>query len=273
MNKNRSLTTWPLPIVAVGMLASGCATPPENTALTSARQAYTSAASDTNVKANEEAMATLKRSRESLANAEHSDVLRNLFHEKVSESKISDQAYVAEQLAVQSRLHAENEQMEAKISRLTSEVDNKKVALAETREAKLQASLARARAAGADVNREGNRVNVTLRDVTFELNEAAIRDEYKGLLETVAEALVERYPSGKLTIEGHTDTTGTEEFNKKLSAGRAASVKAFLIQEGLDEERIATRGMGASSPIASNETREGRIQNRRVEIIFSGLSE
>lgn len=72
--------------------------------------------------------------------------------------------------------------------------------------------------------------------------------------------------SVKLKIDGHTDNTGTDEYNLKLSDGRAASVKAYLVSKGIDESRIISEGFGESTPIADNKTAAGRQQNRRVEM-------
>jgi outer membrane protein OmpA-like peptidoglycan-associated protein len=74
------------------------------------------------------------------------------------------------------------------------------------------------------------------------------------------------YPKAKFHIEGHTDSTGSEATNSKLSEGRAAAVKNYLIANGIDGNRLTSKGYGESVPIASNKTRSGRRQNRRVEI-------
>jgi OOP family OmpA-OmpF porin len=66
-------------------------------------------------------------------------------------------------------------------------------------------------------------------------------------------------------IVGHTDNVGKREFNINLSAKRAAAVKAYMAERGVDPERILTRGEGPDSPIADNKTRGGRAQNRRIE--------
>lgn len=70
----------------------------------------------------------------------------------------------------------------------------------------------------------------------------------------------------RITVTGHTDSKGTDAYNQRLSERRAASVRDYLIKQGVRREIIVTRGMGKSSPVASNATAEGRQQNRRVEI-------
>jgi outer membrane protein OmpA-like peptidoglycan-associated protein len=73
-----------------------------------------------------------------------------------------------------------------------------------------------------------------------------------------------------LAIEGHTDSTGTHEFNQKLSGQRAGSVRGYLVQQGLDADSITAEGFAETMPVAENTTAAGRQQNRRVEIIVSG---
>jgi outer membrane protein OmpA-like peptidoglycan-associated protein len=72
--------------------------------------------------------------------------------------------------------------------------------------------------------------------------------------------------SVKLSIAGHTDNQGSDEYNQKLSEGRAASVKAYMVSKGIDESRLISEGFGESQPIADNKTAAGRQQNRRVEL-------
>jgi outer membrane protein OmpA-like peptidoglycan-associated protein len=73
-----------------------------------------------------------------------------------------------------------------------------------------------------------------------------------------------------VAIEGHTDSIGTDEFNFSLSERRADAVRDYFIQQGINGGAIEARGFGKSEPIASNDTSEGRAQNRRVELILSG---
>jgi outer membrane protein OmpA-like peptidoglycan-associated protein len=103
--------------------------------------------------------------------------------------------------------------------------------------------------------------------INFDFNEATIRAADIAELQKAVEFLT-RYPASKISIEGHTDRSGNAAYNQALSARRAAAVKDYLLQHGVpDGGRISTVGHGASKPVARNATREGRIQNRRVEIL------
>jgi len=75
-------------------------------------------------------------------------------------------------------------------------------------------------------------------------------------------------PELNLRVEGHTDATGSDEYNQQLSERRAASVRDFLAQQGVGMNRMVAVGYGASRPVADNQTREGRAKNRRVEIVI-----
>jgi len=82
----------------------------------------------------------------------------------------------------------------------------------------------------------------------------------------VARALRDN-PSLHVVVEGHTDSVGSDSYNHKLSERRAKAVRDYLVREGIDASRITTRGYGKSRPVASNDTAEGRAENRRAEII------
>lgn len=82
--------------------------------------------------------------------------------------------------------------------------------------------------------------------------------------------IVLAYPSLHLQIEGHTDSVGTDEYNQGLSEKRAGAVRDYLVQQGIGVDSIEARGFGKTQPIASNDTAEGRQQNRRVELVLSG---
>ena len=82
--------------------------------------------------------------------------------------------------------------------------------------------------------------------------------------------IVLAYPSLHVAVEGHTDSVGSDEYNQELSEHRAQSVRDYFVQQGIPANAIEARGFGKSEPIASNDTAEGRQQNRRVELVLSG---
>jgi outer membrane protein OmpA-like peptidoglycan-associated protein len=104
-------------------------------------------------------------------------------------------------------------------------------------------------------------------DVLFAFDRSDIRPEFYPELNVIADELQQR--NGTLTVIGHTDSIGTEQYNQGLSERRARSVADFLISRGIPPERIITEGRGELQPVASNQTPEGRQQNRRVEISSS----
>src|SRR5208283_829342 len=82
--------------------------------------------------------------------------------------------------------------------------------------------------------------------------------------------IVLAYQGLRLAVEGHTDSIGTDEYNRRLSEQRADAVRDYLVQQGITSDAITSSGFGKSEPVASNDTPEGRQQNRRVELVVSG---
>lgn len=110
---------------------------------------------------------------------------------------------------------------------------------------------------------------VDMGDVLFDHDKAELRPEAREDLAKLS-GIVLNYPSLHLAIEGHTDNTGTPQFNQTLSEQRANAVRNYLISQGLDSASLSAGGLGINNPIADNSTAEGRQKNRRVEIIVSG---
>lgn len=110
---------------------------------------------------------------------------------------------------------------------------------------------------------------VNMGDVLFDTAKANLRSPAQVALARLA-GVVSNYPSLHLDIEGHTDSTGSQEFNQTLSEKRANAVRDFLIAQGLSADSLTATGLGQNNPVADNSTAAGRQQNRRVEIIVSG---
>lgn len=110
-----------------------------------------------------------------------------------------------------------------------------------------------------------------LEGVNFESGKATItQDSYISLMKVVD--IMETFTEATFKIVGHTDNVGNKEKNKQLSADRAAAVKNFLVEKGINESRIETEGMGDTQPVATNKTPEGRAQNRRIEFIRTDIN-
>lgn len=123
---------------------------------------------------------------------------------------------------------------------------------------------------GAQVERVGEGIRLVLGEnaVRFDTNKSSLTTTAKANLDKIIPVL-QSYADTDLVIYGYTDSTGKPEYNLTLSEQRAASVKAYLTQKGLSSARIQTTGLGIEDPIATNETVDGRAQNRRVEFAIT----
>ncbi|OPZ62946.1 MAG: Outer membrane porin F precursor [Candidatus Aminicenantes bacterium ADurb.Bin508] len=104
--------------------------------------------------------------------------------------------------------------------------------------------------------------------INFDTDSAVIRAESKAVLDRIV-TLLKADGSLKITVEGHTDNTGSLARNKALSQERADAVKAYLVKGGVDGARLRSVGYGSEKPVGNNGTAAGRAQNRRVELAKS----
>lgn len=109
---------------------------------------------------------------------------------------------------------------------------------------------------------------ITLGDVLFNTNQAQLKSGGMHNVQKLADFL-KQYPQHKASVEGHTDSSGSDSHNQELSERRAYSVRTALIDNGIGSDRVTMRGYGEAYPIAGNDTAAGRQLNRRVEIILS----
>ena len=107
---------------------------------------------------------------------------------------------------------------------------------------------------------------IVLYGIKFDLNSDKVSGDSENILSQAVKVLKEN-PTIKVSIEGHTCSLGSEEYNLKLSQERALAVKTYLVSQGIANKRMETLGKGEKFPIASNETIEGRNKNRRIEFI------
>lgn len=104
------------------------------------------------------------------------------------------------------------------------------------------------------------------RGILFEVNKATINGESMGTINEIVK-LMNKYPDLKFRIEGHTDSDGDDSFNQELSETRAVAINSLLVEQGIDAERLESKGLGESNPVSKNSTAEGKANNRRVEFI------
>ncbi|MFM2369952.1 MAG: hypothetical protein RL619_2269 [Bacteroidota bacterium] len=123
---------------------------------------------------------------------------------------------------------------------------------------------------GAEVVRVGEGIKLVLNEnaVRFDTNKSSLTATAKANLDKLVPVFKE-YPDTDITIYGYTDITGSPEYNLKLSGERAASVRNYLVSKGVSSGRFQVTGLGIADPIASNETADGRSQNRRVEFAIT----
>lgn len=119
---------------------------------------------------------------------------------------------------------------------------------------------------GAEVERVGEGIRLVLKEnaVRFDTNKSSLTAQARENLDKLVPVFKE-YPDTNIVIYGYTDSTGPADYNLTLSKDRAQSVRDYLVNKGVASSRFSTTGMGIADPIASNETVDGRSQNRRVE--------
>lgn len=121
----------------------------------------------------------------------------------------------------------------------------------------------------AKVERVGEGIVVEFSDkILFGVNRSDLSADAKANLDKLNAILV-KYPDTNIEVQGHTDNTGSIQYNQSLSERRAAAVSAYLVSNGISSSRLSRKGYGEESPKYSNETEEGRMQNRNVQFLIS----
>ncbi|UXY52108.1 OmpA family protein [Pseudomonas tohonis] len=139
---------------------------------------------------------------------------------------------------------------------------------ADKQEAELRRSM---EGTGVQVQRQGDNINLVMPgNITFATNSADIASNFYTPLNNLANSF-KQYDQNSIEIVGHTDSTGSHQYNVNLSQLRAQSVANYLMAQGVNGARLSSRGMGPDQPVASNATEAGRSQNRRVEIKLTPL--
>lgn len=185
-------------------------------------------------------------------------------------ARAEQEAALARERALQAQIEAERAKANEELAQGQAERARLEAEQAKRDKAEMQQRLFVSLSEILETRREARGLIVSLSDVLFDFNKASLKPGAREKLAKLAGILL-AYPGNyRIEIEGHTDAVGTDEYNLKLSQDRAESVRYFIVQSGLAENRIlGTRGFGEIRPVASNDTPEGRQMNRRVEIVIA----
>jgi outer membrane protein OmpA-like peptidoglycan-associated protein len=236
----------------------------QDKAAAAAREAQARAEADAENVKRQQAESDRAAAEAARADAERAKQEADLAAQRSAQEKQAAEAAQAAALAQQQALQAENEKARSQADdaeRRRQQAENDKAALRARLLQQLNAVL---------VTRDTARGLIsTMPDVLFETGRYALRPSARESLAKVAGILL-AYPDLRLEIDGHTDSVGSDSYNQQLSEKRAASVRDYLVQQGIPTSSVTTEGFGKTQPIASNETAAGRKQNRRVELVVSG---
>lgn len=278
MNKAMRLGT----LVLVGFLAA-CASRDPLPELVSARQAVAAASQDPEAAVAgavrlQDARKSLDSAEKAFADREDEEVVREYAYaasrnaevakEQGAEQRARKQIAAGE--AERNRVLLDARTQEAEQARAAASANADVAAGAQADAQRAQAEAERLRAAMADLQAQETErgMVVTLGDVLFDTNQAVVRESARAGLERVA-AFLGANPGFRAIVEGHTDSRGSDEYNRALSERRADAVRAVITRGGVAADRVRSTGLGEAYPVASNETTAGQQQNRRVEIVFS----
>jgi outer membrane protein OmpA-like peptidoglycan-associated protein len=290
LSSRRGSGDWALACGA-GLLLLGCGAAAAPQELYNARHAYTQASQGP---AAQLAPAQLDTARQGLERANMA------LGSGADEAVVRDLAYVAErQVAIAvsaagleqanrniAKYEKEQEDLRRKLQSATQtqlaqmkkELEEQKLAVVTEREARLAAERSAAAALKsldevARVKEESRGIVITLSGaVLFATGEHSLLPIAKEKLREVAQALIEQGNS-TILVEGHTDSRGSSQKNHELSLLRAQEVRGYLVSQGIPTNSIQAAGLGEERPIASNDTAEGRANNRRVEIVINPKTE
>lgn len=140
----------------------------------------------------------------------------------------------------------------------------------DVQEAKLRQQL---QGTGVSVTRIGDNITLNMPgNITFRTDSSDLNSSFFGVLDSVS-LVVKEYEKTIIEVAGHTDSTGTNEYNQALSERRARTVATYLAGKGVLDQRIITVGAGETRPVASNDSQEGRQLNRRVELTLAPITQ
>lgn len=166
---------------------------------------------------------------------------------------------------------AEREALQAELAKAREDSLNKLLqeerAKAEARQNEAKNKLNELQSKLIQVTEDARGIILSMSDILFDVDKASLKADLKTSLARVA-GILTVYQELNVSVEGHTDNTGSEEHNLKLSEQRAKNVLDFLVEQGIDAGRLTSKGFGMSKPVADNATKEGRQKNRRVDLVI-----
>ena len=238
------------------------------------------AEAERNAGANREADANDRANAESQRRRTAEAATGNAVRERNEADRQNQNAQVAAQKAEDAQASAEEARNDAQQSQHIAEADSdRNRAAADSSDAQLQQAVHDREELRARLLQQFNLILetrdtarglvVNMSDVLFDSGKYTLRPLAREKLAKIS-GIVLAYPSLMLAVEGNTDSVGTEAYNQELSEQRAEGVRSYLTQEGVPESSTTATGFGKTRPIASNDTAEGRQQNRRVELVVSG---
>jgi outer membrane protein OmpA-like peptidoglycan-associated protein len=246
---------------AVSLALAACATTPQsNVMLEQARAQVTSA--QTNPHVTGESKVDLTAAQAALARGDE------LLKAGKPVADVNHEAYVAERFALAAQKGAELDVSQKAIADANNRRNAVLLVAREDDAARAQAKSRELEVALADLkaSKTDRGVVITLGDVLFATGSADLKSGSRQTLDKLT-AFLQAYPKREVQIDGYTDNVGSADYNQGLSERRADSVRDALTRMGIARDRILTKGLGESSPVADNDTAGGRQQNRRVEVI------
>jgi len=192
---------------------------------------------------------------------------------RLEAQQVREAAQKAQQEAESARASAEQQQkllaVEADKARKSAEESDRLRQQAEKEKADLRARLLQQLNSILATRDTARGLIANMSDVLFKTGSYELLAGARERLAKVS-GIVMAYPGLHLDVEGHTDSVGSDDYNLTLSQKRAQAVRDYLVQQGIPDGAIASRGLGKSAPVATNDTAEGRQQNRRVELVLTG---
>ncbi len=168
-------------------------------------------------------------------------------------------------------LRIESEDTYRRISKIQKEINELEKMVAQLREERLmremEARLSKLQSELISVRSTAKGTIISMSDILFSTGKSDLTTDLKISLARIS-GILSFYSDFDIIVEGHTDNQGSKKLNDKLSLDRAKSVKSFLIDMGVEKPRLTAKGLGFSAPVASNDTKAGRAKNRRVDLII-----